>query len=267
MGRRKSESVDGCLALLVFPLAFLCAFPILFIPVIIIIVLIITVDVIQISEKIQLRKQQKKQEEAWDKLIASKTAAKEDNVVEVEINDQLTFEDILSICDDIEDKLLEVEVDYNDLNETNEEVDSLYFDLEEYDSIVNEYRNKKLVDLNEDLLSEISDVYDKFINLYNEFYVAINEEDVDLVDDVDDEEDINIKDAVVAGALGYGLYKRHKEEQEEKEREEYREELRNVWGLTEYQIGLVESGEYEPCQFSEEEIEEDDYYSEDDNDF
>ena len=50
---------------------------------------------------------------------------------------------------------------------------------------------------------------------------------------------------------------------EELEREAYRDELRYVWGLTEYKIGLVESGEYEPCQFSEEELEEDDYYAED----
>ena len=50
---------------------------------------------------------------------------------------------------------------------------------------------------------------------------------------------------------------------EELEREAYRDELRYVWGLTEYQIGLVESGEYEPYQFSEEELEEDDYYNED----
>jgi len=60
-------------------------------------------------------------------------------------------------------------------------------------------------------------------------------------------------------------YKKMKEQEkidEELEREAYRDELRYVWGLTEYQIGLVESGEYELCQFSEEELEDDDYYSE-----
>ena len=44
MGRnrkRKTEEVDGCLVALVVPVALVCAFPILFIPVIIIIVLII----------------------------------------------------------------------------------------------------------------------------------------------------------------------------------------------------------------------------------
>ena len=50
---------------------------------------------------------------------------------------------------------------------------------------------------------------------------------------------------------------------EEREKEEYREELRNTWGLSEYEIDLVESREYELCQFSEEELEED-YYNEDD---
>ena len=61
-------------------------------------------------------------------------------------------------------------------------------------------------------------------------------------------------------------YKRMKEKEEQEaelEKEAYRDELRYVWWLTEYQIGLVESGEYEPGQFSEEELEDDDYYSED----
>ena len=58
-----------------------------------------------------------------------------------------------------------------------------------------------------------------------------------------------------------------REDEEANERLEEREYLKSEWGLTDYQIDLVESGEYEPSQFSEEEIEEDDYYSEDDNDF
>ena len=42
-----------------------------------------------------------------------------------------------------------------------------------------------------------------------------------------------------------------------------REELRNTWGLSEYEMDLVESGEYETSQFSEEELEDDDYYCDD----
>ena len=38
-------------------------------------------------------------------------------------------------------------------------------------------------------------------------------------------------------------------------------EIRDVVNLPEV---VVESGEYEPCQFSEEELEDDDYYNEDD---
>lgn len=68
---------------------------------------------------------------------------------------------------------------------------------------------------------------------------------------------------MVVGAVGYGIYKNRKKAREEKEREEYRDELRNTWGLSEYEIDLVESGEYEPSQFSEEDVEEDDYYWED----
>ena len=62
------------------------------------------------------------------------------------------------------------------------------------------------------------------------------------------------------GAVGYSIYKNRKKAREEKEIEEYRENLRNTWGLYEYEIDLVESGEYEPSQFSEEGLEDDDYY-------
>ena len=66
------------------------------------------------------------------------------------------------------------------------------------------------------------------------------------------------------GAVGYSIYKNRKKAREEKEREEYREDLRSTWGLSEYEIDLVESCEYEPSQFSEEELEDDDYFGDDD---
>ena len=80
----------------------------------------------------------------------------------------------------------------------------------------------------------------------------------DITKDVGDR--ISISDAVTVGAVGYSIYKNRKKAREEKMREEYREELRNTWGLSEYEIDLVESGEYEPSQFSEEDLEDDDYY-------
>lgn len=65
----------------------------------------------------------------------------------------------------------------------------------------------------------------------------------------------------------YALNEINKKKLKEKELEEYeleRKELRNTWGLSEHEIDEVQKGNYEPWQFDEEELEEDDYYYEDD---
>ena len=96
--------------------------------------------------------------------------------------------------------------------------------------------------------------------MYDDFKLLTSE---DAFKHVKEGDRISISDAVAVGAVGYSIYKNRKKAREEKEREEYREELRNTWGLSEYEIDLVEPGEYEPSQFSEEALEDDDYYGED----
>ena len=51
--------------------------------------------------------------------------------------------------------------------------------------------------------------------------------------------------------------------QQEKEKQRNIKEIKNTYVLDDYQTSLVEKGEYEPYQFEEEELEDDDYYSED----
>ena len=51
--------------------------------------------------------------------------------------------------------------------------------------------------------------------------------------------------------------------QDKKKKQRNIKEIRNTYVLDDYQTSLVEKGEYEPYQFDEEELEEDDYYSED----
>ena len=171
-----------------------------------------------------------------------------------------SFNEILSICDDIENKLLEVEMSYAGVEEDNDELDSLYFELQEYEETIESFRNIKLIDLNDDLLEIVRNSYNYFLELYDDFNLLTSD---DAFKQVKVGDKISINDAMAIGAVGYSIYKNRKKAREEKEREEYRDELRNTWGLSEYEIDLVESGEYEPSQFSEEELEEDDYYGED----
>lgn len=51
--------------------------------------------------------------------------------------------------------------------------------------------------------------------------------------------------------------------QQEKTKQKNIREIKSTYALDDYQTSLVEKSEYEPYQFDEEELEEDDYYSED----
>ena len=54
------------------------------------------------------------------------------------------------------------------------------------------------------------------------------------------------------------------EEQQKESNSKYTEEELNNYGLEEWQKDLVRKGKYEPWDFEEEDLDEDDYYSEDD---
>ena len=275
MGRnrkRKSEEVDGCLVALVVPVALVCAFPILLVPIIIGIVLWIATDIIKMVEKFKTAKAAKEFEKNFsrknllkerEKIVQSIKKEVSKNVVVYnsdESNNTFSFNEILNICDDIENKLLEVEMSYTEVEDVNDELDSLYSELHEYNNTIETFRNIKLGDLNNDLLEIVRNSYDRFLELYDDFNLLISDDPFEHVKEGDR---ISISDAATLGAVGYSIYKNRKKAREKQEREEYRAELRNTWGLSEYEIDLVESGEYEPSQFSEEELEDDDYYVED----
>ena len=280
--RRDSEKVDGCLVALVVPVAVVCAFPILLVPIVLGVVLWITADIVKMVEQHKLKKAEKQFQEENSRRNALKRNSTHTsikwNLEPIPNNDKLktepvisnnksevkdntfSFNEILSICDDIENKLLEVEMSYGEVEEDNDELDSLYFELQEYEETIESFRNMKLIDLNNDLLEIVRNSYNHFLELYDDFNLLTSD---DVFKHVKEGDRISISDAVAVGAIGYSIYKNRKKAREEKEREEYREELRNNWGLSEYEIDLVESGEYEPSQFSEEELEDDDYYGED----
>ena len=271
--RRNSEKVDGCLVALVVPVAVVCAFPILLVPIVIGVVLWITADIIKMVEQRKATKAAKEFEEKYsiknllkerEDVVQSIKDEVHNNVVvynsDSKSNNTFSFNEILNICDDIENKLLEVEMSYGKVEEDNDELDSLYFELQEYEETIESFRNMKLVDLNDDLLEIVRNSYNHFLELYDDFNLLTSD---DAFKHVKAGDKISISDAVAMGAVGYSIYKNRKKAREEKEREEYRDELRNTWGLSEYEIDLVESGEYEPSQFSEEELEDDDYYGED----
>lgn len=268
--RRDSEKVDGCLVALIVPVAVVCAFPILLVPIVIGVVLWIAADIIKMVEQRKATKAAKEFEEKYsiknllkerEDVVQSIKDEVHNNVVvynsDSKSNNTFSFNEILNICDDIENKLLEVEMSYGEVEEDNDELDSLYFELQEYEETIESFRNIKLIDLNDDLLEIVRNSYNHFLELYDDFNLLTSD---DTFKQVKPGDRISIGDAVAAGVVGYSIYKNRKKAREAKEKEEYRDELRNTWRLSEYEIDLVESGEYEPSQFSEEELEDDDYY-------
>ena len=170
------------------------------------------------------------------------------------------YNEILNICDDIDKKLLEVENTYDDIEDDFDELDSVFLKIEEYNTIISTIRNKQHDELNIKLLKEVKKLHYTFLKLYSEFNLLTRK---DAFKRVKQNDKISISDVMAVGIVGHSIYKKHKKEKKEMERKGYREELRNTWGLSEYEIDLVESGEYEPGQFSEEELEDDDYYEKD----
>ena len=196
--RRDSEKVDGCLVALVVPVAVVCAFPILLVPIVIGVVLWITADIIKMVEQHKLKKAEKKFQEEnsrrnvlkrnntqssikWnleptpnnDKLKVEPVSS--NNKSEVKDN-TFSFNEILSICDDIENKLLEIEMSYGEVEEDNDELDSLYFELQEYEETIESFRNIKLIDLNDDLLGIVRNSYSHFLELYDDFNLLTSDD-------------------------------------------------------------------------------------------
>ena len=60
----------------------------------------------------------------------------------------------------------------------------------------------------------------------------------------------------------YVVVEKNSSQQENKKQRNIKE-IKNTYVLDDYQTSLVEKGEYEPYQFEEEELEDDDYYSDD----
>ena len=191
-----------------------------------------------------------------------KCCKKEKSITDTSQSKYSLLEQILEYCDKIENLIDEVEAEYITVENEDEELESLYYEIIEYRDDVDLYRNKNFSDVDIYLVKTLEETHQACEELYFQFMDLCEEIQEQSIEEVDEET------ALMIGALGYSMYKKRKEEDEEaNERLEEREYLKSEWGLTDYQIDLVESGEYEPSQFSEEEIEEDDYYSEDDNDF
>lgn len=167
----------------------------------------------------------------------------------------LIVNEILIMCEEIDKKLLEVETIYDEIEDDFDELDSVFLEIEEYNGVVTMISNKKHDEFNIKFFKKVRSLYIKFLELYDDFKLLTSK---DFFNHVRSKDKLHF-DNVVENCIDKSCWKSNKE----KNRKESRNKLRNIWGLFEPEIDLVESGEYEPSQFSEEDFEDDDYYVED----
>ena len=65
------------------------------------------------------------------------------------------YNEILSICDDIDKKLLDIETIYDNIEDYFDELDSVFLKIEEYNNIIGFIRNKEHDEFDIKLLKEV----------------------------------------------------------------------------------------------------------------
>ena len=169
---------------------------------------------------------------------------------------------MIDICNSMKEIITNAEEFYNSCDELEDiDIDDIYNEILEYKDKINEYGNTKITELSDKLIETAKEDLYEMENLYDNLILEF--ETI-----IENKEEQQAENEELEGLMTYyALNEINKKKLKEKELEEYeleRKELRNTWGLSEHEIDEVQKGNYEPWQFDEEELEEDDYYYEDD---
>lgn len=169
---------------------------------------------------------------------------------------------MIDICNSMKEIITNAEEFYNSCDELEDiDIDDIYNEILEYKDKINEYGNTKITELSDKLIETAKEDLYEMENLYDNLILEF--ETI-----IENKEEQQAENEELEGLMTYyALNEINNKKIKEKELEEYeleRKELRNTWGLSEHEIDEVQKGNYEPWQFDEEELEEDDYYYEDD---
>lgn len=180
---------------------------------------------------------------------------------EKRVNDNF-YNRMLAICDSMKEIIENTEEFYNSSEIEDDDITSMYEEIMTYKDKINTYGNTKIVDLNEELIEMAKDDLYELENLYDnltlEYKGILSNIETEESEETEDDEAFIIGSAYLLNA------QENRKRQEQEDYENERQDLRNTWGLMEHEIDEVQKGNYEPWQFEEDELEEDDYYYEDD---
>lgn len=173
------------------------------------------------------------------------------------------YNKMIAICEAMKEIIDNTQEYYNNLEDTTE-IEDIYSEIMEYEEKLNKYHNSKIIEVNQLLINSAQNDLNDMRSLYDELEIEIDEIE-DTAED-EDNDDYEFDEALAAGFVAHEMHKDYLRRKEEEEYEAEREELRSTWGLLDHEIDEVQKGDYEPWNFEEDgDLEEDDYYYEDDN--
>ena len=168
---------------------------------------------------------------------------------------------MLDICNYMKEIINNAEDFYNSCDMQDDiDIEDIYCEIIDYKDKINTYCNTKLTDLSEELIeSAKADLFE-----LETLYENLNLEYETILETKQRDERLEQEEMFFAGVTAYHFMNKSKKKKEQEEIELEREELRKTWGLMDHEIDEVQKGNYDPWQFEEEDLEEIDYYYEDD---
>ena len=142
MGRNRKKSTkwsadELLIAALIFPIALICAYPIILVWILVLVGAVILCAFLGNSNERKKKKKLQKAAVELDKLRSELDHSVIEDATKIVVTRKdesiSPFNDVLNMCDEIENKLSKIENIYSELNINNEELDDLYYQLEEYE--------------------------------------------------------------------------------------------------------------------------------------
>lgn len=135
------------------------------------------------------------------------------------------------------------------------DIQDMYNEILRYKEKINYYENVKISELSEEIIDAAKEDLGELESLYEN----LGFEYESVIKKRDEEDELEQEESFEESSEYFMLNNNQKESEDEID------ELRKTWGLFDNEIDEVQNGNYDPWQFEEEELEEDDYYSEDED--
>lgn len=169
------------------------------------------------------------------------------------IENDKPYESLMTICDSMYEIIEEANEFYYNIEDSQGdvdiEIDALYSEIEDYELIADNYKNMNIGDISIDIINKAKEDLKNLEELCDEM---INEYKIHI-DKID--ESYNIKDE--NNSILNDKIDTNNEENKKIER------LKNKWGLSDNEVEEVLNDHYDPWNFEEEDLDEEDYYYED----